>query len=101
MGLDRAVSRPGCSEQAELAGANDRRVAVLDTEFAVQGALMGFHGVQRDIEPLADLAARQSGSQQPKYLAFFGGELFGDHVLLVTGTCRDALVALSRSEHHL
>ena len=32
--------------QAELAGAGDRGGAVLDAEFAVQGALVGFHGVQ-------------------------------------------------------
>ena len=36
----------GGLEQAELAGAGDRRGAVLDAEFAVQGALVGFHGVQ-------------------------------------------------------
>ena len=43
MGLDQA----GCRlEQAELAGSGDRGGAVLDDEFAVQGALVGFHGVQ-------------------------------------------------------
>jgi hypothetical protein len=31
---------------AELAGAGHRRGAVLGAEFAVQGALVGFHGVQ-------------------------------------------------------
>ena len=36
----------GGLEQAELAGAGDRRVAVLNAEFAVQGALVGLHGVQ-------------------------------------------------------
>jgi hypothetical protein len=36
----------GGLEQAELAGADDRGVAVLDAQFAVQGALVGFHGVQ-------------------------------------------------------
>ena len=36
----------GGLEQAELAGAGDRRGAVLNAEFAVQGALVGFHGVQ-------------------------------------------------------
>ena len=32
--------------QAELAGAGDRRVAVLTAQFAVQRALVGLHGVQ-------------------------------------------------------
>ena len=32
--------------QAELAGAGDRRGAVLHTQFAVQGALVGLDGVQ-------------------------------------------------------
>jgi hypothetical protein len=36
----------GGLELAELAGAGDRRRAVLDAEFAVQGALVGLHGVQ-------------------------------------------------------
>src|SRR3954453_17912546 len=54
-GLER-VSLGG-SEQAELAGAGDRRSAVLNAEFAVQRALVGLHGVQGDIEPLADLTA--------------------------------------------
>jgi hypothetical protein len=36
----------GGLKQAELAGAGDRRGAVLHAEFAVQGALVGFHGVQ-------------------------------------------------------
>ena len=36
----------GGLEQAELAGAGDRRGAVLNAQFAVQGALVGFHGVQ-------------------------------------------------------
>ena len=36
----------GGLEQAELAGAGDRRVAVLGAQFAVQGALVGFDGVQ-------------------------------------------------------
>ena len=46
--VDRAA--PGVSlgglQPAELTGANDRRVAVLNAQFAVQGALVGFHGVQ-------------------------------------------------------
>jgi hypothetical protein len=54
-GLER-VSLRG-SEQAELASAGDRGSAVLDAQFAVQRALVGLHGVQRDIEPLADLTA--------------------------------------------
>ena len=36
----------GGLEHAELAGADDRRGAVLDAQFAVQGTLVGFHGVQ-------------------------------------------------------
>ena len=36
----------GRLEQAELAGAGDRRGAVLNAQFAVQGALVGLHGVQ-------------------------------------------------------
>ena len=36
----------GGLELAELAGAGDRAGAVLDAEFAVEGALVGFHGVQ-------------------------------------------------------
>jgi hypothetical protein len=36
----------GGLEQAELAGSGDRRGAVLNAQFAVQGALVGFHGVQ-------------------------------------------------------
>ncbi|MGY4646371.1 hypothetical protein ACVWWN_000167 [Mycobacterium sp. URHB0021] len=32
--------------QAELARSCDRRGAVLNAQFAVQGALVGFHGVQ-------------------------------------------------------
>ena len=32
--------------QAELAGSGDRRAAVLDAQFAVDGALVGFHSVQ-------------------------------------------------------
>jgi len=40
-----AVSLCGL-EQAELAGAGDRRGAVLDAQFAVQRALVGLHGVQ-------------------------------------------------------
>jgi hypothetical protein len=48
----------GWLEQAELAGPFDCPVAVLHAEFAVQGAMVGFHGVQRDIKPLADLTAR-------------------------------------------
>jgi hypothetical protein len=36
----------GGLEQAELAGAGDGRVATFDAQFAVQGALVGFHGVQ-------------------------------------------------------
>ena len=59
----------GGLEQAEFAGAGDRGVAVLDAELAVQGALVGFDGVERDVEPLADLTARQPGHQQPKDLA--------------------------------
>jgi hypothetical protein len=39
----------GGLEQAELAGAGDRCGAVLDAQFAVQRALVGLHGVQRDI----------------------------------------------------
>jgi hypothetical protein len=54
-GLER-VSLGG-SEQAELASADDRGSAVLDAQFAVQRALVGLHGVQRNIEPLADLTA--------------------------------------------
>ena len=37
---------PGGLKQAELAGAGDRRGAVLDAQFAVQRALVGLHGVQ-------------------------------------------------------
>jgi hypothetical protein len=33
-------------EHAELAGAGNRLGAVLNAEFSVQGALVGFHGVQ-------------------------------------------------------
>lgn len=33
-------------EQAELAGAGDGRGAVLNAEFAIQGALVSFHGVE-------------------------------------------------------
>jgi hypothetical protein len=36
----------GESEQAEFAGSGDRRVAILDAHLAVQGALVGLHGVQ-------------------------------------------------------
>jgi hypothetical protein len=36
----------GGLEQAELAGTGDRRGAVLNAQFAVQGALVGLHGVQ-------------------------------------------------------
>ena len=36
----------GGLEQAEFAGPGDRGVAVLHAELAVQGALVGFHGVQ-------------------------------------------------------
>jgi hypothetical protein len=54
-GLER-VSLGG-SEQAEFASADDRGSAVLDAQFAVQRALVGLHGVQRNIEPLADLTA--------------------------------------------
>jgi hypothetical protein len=36
----------GGLEQAEFAGAGDGGVAVVDAEFAVQGALVGFDGVQ-------------------------------------------------------
>ena len=36
----------GGLERAELAGPGDRRGAVLDAQFAVQGALVGLHGVQ-------------------------------------------------------
>ena len=36
----------GGLEQAELAGADDRRGAVLNAQFAVQGPLVGLHGVQ-------------------------------------------------------
>ena len=50
-------------KQAEVAGAGDGRSAVLNAEFAVQSALVSLHGVQRDIEPLADLTARQSCRQ--------------------------------------
>src|SRR4051794_28054063 len=35
----------GGLEQAELAGAGDRRGAVLNAQFAVQGALVSLHGV--------------------------------------------------------
>jgi hypothetical protein len=40
-----AVSLGGLA-QAELAGSGDRRGAVLNTQFAVQRALVGLHGVQ-------------------------------------------------------
>jgi hypothetical protein len=40
-----AVSLGGL-EQAELAAAADRRGAVLNAQFAVQGPLVGLHGVQ-------------------------------------------------------
>ena len=46
MGLDPGGVSLGGLEQAELAGAGDRRGAVLNAEFAVQGALVGLHGVQ-------------------------------------------------------
>jgi hypothetical protein len=36
----------GGLEEAELAGAGDRRGAVLNAQFAVEGALVGLHGVQ-------------------------------------------------------
>jgi hypothetical protein len=36
----------GGLEQAELAGVGDRRAAVHNAQFAVQGALVGLHGVQ-------------------------------------------------------
>ena len=36
----------GRLEQAEFAGAGDRRAPVLHAQFAVQGALVGFHGVE-------------------------------------------------------
>jgi hypothetical protein len=36
----------GGLKQAELACPGDRRGAVLNAEFAVQGALVGLHGVQ-------------------------------------------------------
>lgn len=36
----------GGLELAELAGAGDRRGAAFNAEFAVEGALVGFHGVQ-------------------------------------------------------
>ena len=36
----------GGLEQPELAGAGHRRSAVLNTHFAIQGALVGLHGVQ-------------------------------------------------------
>ena len=45
MGLAGGVSLGGL-KQAELAGAGDRRGAVLNAQFAVQGALVGLHGVQ-------------------------------------------------------
>jgi hypothetical protein len=41
----REVSLGGLA-QAELAGTGDRRGAALNTQFAVQGALVGLHGVQ-------------------------------------------------------
>ena len=44
------IGGPGVSlgglAQAELAGSGDRRGAVLHAQFAVHGALVGFHGVQ-------------------------------------------------------
>jgi hypothetical protein len=36
----------GGLEQSEFAGAGDRCVSVFDAEFAVEGALVGFDGVQ-------------------------------------------------------
>jgi hypothetical protein len=39
----------GGLEEAELAGAGDGRTAVLNSKFAVEGALVGFDGVERDV----------------------------------------------------
>lgn len=46
MGLDPGGVSLGGLEHAELAGVGDRRGAALNAQFAVQGALVGFDGVE-------------------------------------------------------
>lgn len=48
----------GDLQQAEFSRPADRRAAVLNAELAVHGALVGLHGIERDVEPLTDLTPR-------------------------------------------
>ena len=45
-------------QQAEFSRPADRRAAVLNAELAVQGALVGLHGIERDVKPRTDLTSR-------------------------------------------
>jgi hypothetical protein len=45
-------------QQAEFSRSADRRAAMLNAELAVDGALVGLHGIERDIKPRTDLTSR-------------------------------------------
>lgn len=45
-------------QQAEFSRPADRRAALLNAELAIHGALMGLHGIERDVEPRTDLTSR-------------------------------------------
>jgi hypothetical protein len=54
------LTHPGEYElqQAEFSCPADRSAAVLNAEFAVHGALVGLHGIERDVKPRTDLTSR-------------------------------------------
>jgi hypothetical protein len=50
-------AQEGGLQQAEFSCPADRRAAVLNAELAVHGALVGLHGIERDIKPRTDLTS--------------------------------------------
>jgi len=57
-GVKCALAQVGELQQAEFSRPANRRAAVLNAELAVHGALVGLHGIERDVQPRTDLTSR-------------------------------------------
>src|SRR5580693_1821922 len=88
-------------EQAELERPPHRRTPVVHAELAVHGALVGLHGIERDIQPLADLTSRQPGGEQAKDPELLRGQLLVDRAPLVARNHRVARALPERREQSL